>query len=167
MLEFFLSGKLLKDFNNTFIALIPKILARRVREVMSPLVSDCQGAFVSDRSMFHNIVVANEVVRGYDRANKTPRCTIKVDLHKAFDSIDWSFLWRVLVQFGFPGRFIGLIMECVTSPRYLVLVNGSPEGYFEERKGLRQGDPLSTYLFVLCMEVLSRKLGAVAEDVGF
>ena len=144
VLEFFRSGRLLKDFNNTFIALIPKVagptfvrdfrpisccnvmlkiitklLARRVRQVMGPLVSDCQGAFVSGRSMFHNIVVANEVIRGYGRANMPPRCTIKVDLHKAFDSISWTFLWRVLVQFGFPERFLGLIMECVTNSQVL------------------------------------------------
>ena len=134
---------------------------------MSPLVSDCQGAFVPGRSMFHNIVVANEIVRGYGRGNNSPRCTIKVDMHKAFDSISWSFLKRVLHQFGFPERFIGWVMECVTTPRYSILVNGAPEGYFEGKRGLRQGDPLSPYLFVLCIEVLSRKLTVAASEVGF
>ena len=110
--EFFRCGRLLRDFNTTFIALIPKVsnptfikdfhpisccnvmlkiitklLAKKVRQVISPLVSDCQGAFVPGSSMFHNIVVANEIVRGYGRGNNSPRCTIKVDQHKAFDSI--------------------------------------------------------------------------------
>ena len=98
--------------------MITKILARRVKFVLGCLVSDCQGAFILGRSMFHNIIVANEVVRGYGRSHNSPRCTIKVDLHKAFDSISWKFLRRVLEHFNFSKKLVGLIMECVTSPRF-------------------------------------------------
>ena len=87
--------------------------------------------------MFHNITVAKEVVRGYGRADNSPRCTIKVDLHKAFDSISWSFLRRVLVNFNFSLKLVDLIVECVTTTRFSVLVNGAPDGYFERRRGLR------------------------------
>ena len=72
---------------NVLLKVITKILIQKVKGVMSDLISDCQGAFVPGRSMFHNITVANEVVRGYYRADNSPRCTIKVDLHKGFDSI--------------------------------------------------------------------------------
>ena len=67
--------------------MITKILTQKVKSVMSDLISDCQGAFILGHSIFHNITVANEVVRGYSRADNSPRCTIKVDLRKAFDSI--------------------------------------------------------------------------------
>ena len=67
--------------------MITKILTQKVKGVMSDLISYCQSAFVLGRSMFHNITVANEVVRGYGRADNSPHCTIKVDLHKTFDSI--------------------------------------------------------------------------------
>ena len=74
--------------------------------------------------MFYNITLANEVVRGYGRADNSPRCTIKVDHHKTFNSISWSFFRRVLVNFNFPLKLVDLIIECVMTTRFFVLVNG-------------------------------------------
>ena len=94
-----------------------------------------------------------------------PRCTLKIDLMKAYDSVNWEFLICCLHCFGFSKKFVSWIKESVTSPRFSVCLNGRLVEYFEGKKRLRQGEPLSPYLFVLAMEVLSRIL-AVTTSPG-
>lgn len=95
------------------------------------------------------------------------RCAFKVDIYKAYDSIEWDFVRRTLCSFGFPSYLINLIMECVTSPTFSVLINGVPQGFFRGKRGLMQGDPISPYLFVLCMEALSRSLRETSKVSSF
>ncbi|KAK4384108.1 putative ribonuclease H protein [Sesamum angolense] len=83
------------------------------------------------------------------------RCALKVDLRKAYDTVEWDFLSAVLQMFGFPGTFIGWVEECVTTPMFSVCINGNPHGFFKGSRGLRQGDPMSPFLFVLIMEMTS------------
>lgn len=77
---------------------------------------------------------------------------IKIDLCKAYDYMEWSFLEEMLVSLGFPGQFMDWIMKCVTTMSYSILVNGEPAPPFKARKGLWQGNPMSLYLFALAME---------------
>ncbi|KAK1318896.1 hypothetical protein QJS10_CPB04g01152 [Acorus calamus] len=88
----------------------------------------------------------------------TERAAIKVDLSKAFDSIRWEFIYQVMHDMHFPVRWIGWIRECIETPKYSVLINGSPNGFFGATCGLRQGDPISPLLFVLVMEAFTYQI---------
>jgi len=191
--EFFLTGRMLKEMNATIITLVPpkknpssmceyrpisccnvvykcitKILANCLRAGLEDIISLNQGAFIPYRSIAENILLAQDIVSDYHKSSGRPRCALKVDLTKAYDSVNWPFVLHCLKCFGAPGRYVGWIRECITNPRFTIALNGSLVGYFLGKKGLRQGDPLSPYLFVIAMEVLSLLLQeAAATDPRF
>jgi hypothetical protein len=92
-------------------------------------------------------------------------CAIKLDMHKAYDRVEWNFLEKIMMRLGFQADWVKLIMSCVSSVSYQVRVNGQDSDYFAPSRGLRQGDPLSPYLFLLCAEGLSSLLKH-EEDAG-
>lgn len=94
-------------------------------------------------------------------------CLIKVDIQKTFDSISWSYLEDLLTGLQFLYKFINWIMECVSTTSYSISINGSLEGHFKGERGLRQGDPISPFLFVLAMEYLSRMLKSLHSHRDF
>ncbi|XP_039033851.1 uncharacterized protein LOC120169819 [Hibiscus syriacus] len=150
-----------------FYKTITRILVSRLALFFPDMISLNQSVFVKGRNIADNTLLAQETVKGYSRKNLSPRCTIKVDLHKAFDSIGWDFLMTVLEAMGLPEVFCGWIKACITTPRYSISLNGSLVGFFKGAKGVRQGDPLSPYLFVIVMNVLSTLLDAVAMNGVF
>ncbi|KAL0285315.1 UNVERIFIED_CONTAM: Retrovirus-related Pol polyprotein from type-2 retrotransposable element R2DM [Sesamum radiatum] len=191
LLDFFRTGRLLKQINATLISLIPKvnspsvvaefrpisccnvlykavtkILVQRMRSILHTLISPSQNAFVPGRSIGDNVLLAQELFSGYNQRNLPPRCALKVDLRKAYDTVEWDFLKAALTLFGFPERFIQWIVECVTTTSYSVCINGAPHGFFRGARGLRQGDPMSPFLFVLVMEVLTLMLRQRIEQNG-
>ncbi|GJT28157.1 putative RNA-directed DNA polymerase, eukaryota, reverse transcriptase zinc-binding domain protein [Tanacetum coccineum] len=187
--EFFTNGKLLKELNHTYIALIPKvqipmkvtdyrpisccnvifkciskIIANRIKNSLKVIISPNQSAFVPDRSITDNILLTHELMHNYHLDRGDPRCAFKVDIQKAYDTVDWNFLKAALTGFGFHEKMILWIMECVTTTSFSISLNGSFHGHFKGRRGLRQGDPLSPYLFTIVMEVLTLMLRRRVRD---
>jgi hypothetical protein len=137
---------------------ITKLLSNRILPILDSLISRNQSAFIPGRNIAENVLLAQELVRNYHRKDGKPRCTLKIDLMKAYDSVNWDFNIHCLACLGFLEKFINWIKVCITSPRFYVSLNGTLTGYFKGAKGLRQGDTLSPYLFVIAMEVLSKIL---------
>ena len=107
------------------------------------------------RKGIDNVLVAQELFYALDRKKgKEGYMAIKVDLEKAYDRLEWCFIHKVLQAYHFPQNIIKVIMSCVNSTKISLLFSGGALEAFNPSRGLRQGDPISPYLFILCMEYL-------------
>lgn len=127
-------------------------------------MDQAQAAIVEGRSMTKNLHLAQELLRQYNRKRVATRCLLKIDFKKAFDSVDWNFLKSVLQGLEFHYNFIDWVMKCITMPAYSIALNGSFHGFIKGKKGLRQGDPLSPFLFVIWLEYFSRMLKRATKN---
>lgn len=141
---------------NVTYKMITKVVVQRLRPYLDELIGSLQSSFIPDRGTKDNAILAQEVVH-YMHHSKSKQGTIafKIDLEKAYDRVSWEFLEYNLRRFGFLESTISLIMWCVKSSSLSILWNGEKLHPFKPTRGLRQGDPLSPYLFVLCMEMLA------------
>ena len=160
----------LKDFRpisltGSIYKLIAKVLANRLKKLMNKLVNSTQNAFVEGRQILDASLIANEVIDSMLK-KKEKGVLCKLDIEKAYDKINWNFLTVVLIKMGFKEKWLGWIEWCISTASFSVMLNGSLEGFFRSSRGLRQGDPLSPYLFVLGMEYFSLLVDRAAEG-GF
>ena len=191
------SGSILKSINHAFIALIPKInnpervsdfrpislcnviykiinkvIAHRLKPMLNSIISETQSAFIADRLISDNILIAFESLH-HMKTNcirKKGFMAMKLDMSKAYDKVEWCFLEQILLKLGFQESWVDLIMECVTTVSYSILVNGEPKGLIKPSRGLRQGDLLSPYLFLFCaggLNALLRQVAATGDIHGF
>ncbi|CAN0914973.1 Transposon TX1 uncharacterized 149 kDa protein [Linum grandiflorum] len=151
---------------NVLYRLVAKVLANRLRRIMPNLVAEEQSAFVTGRSIVDNILIAFETLHGMKlrRRAKHGEVAIKIDISKAYDRVDWRYLEEILKQIGFADRWVKLMMMCVKSVKYQVAVNDGMVGPFTPERGLRQGCPLSPFLFVLCTKGLSGLMRREKEE---
>ena len=132
---------------------------------MAEIINPCQAGFVPGRRTSDNIILVQEVIRTLRyRRSRTGYVAIKLDLEKAYDRLEWSFIQETLVFFQLPPNLIVLIMNMISSTRFHILWNGMPFPEVVPSQGVRQGDPLSPYLFILCLERLSLKLEEALRD---
>ena len=133
--------------------------------MLGKVVSVDQNAFMRERQILDTSLITNEVV-DYWQKHKEKGLVCKLDIEKAYDSINWNFLTKVLHKMGFGSRWMEWIWWCISTEKFSIIVNRVPVGFFSSSKGLCQVDPISPYLFVLGMEVLSALIRK-AIDGGF
>ncbi|GJV80963.1 hypothetical protein Tco_1516833 [Tanacetum coccineum] len=131
-----------------------KIITNRIINGLKEVVSENQSAFIPSRRINDNILITQELMHNYHRDQGPPRCAFKVDIQKAYDTVDWKFLSNILNMFGYYKKMVKWIMACVSSASFSLCINGDIHGYFNGKRGLRQGYPISPYLFTLVMEAL-------------
>ena len=169
--DFFEMGEFVRSLNPTFMVLVQKrggaddlrdykpislvgglykilakVLANRLKKVVSKVVSPTQNAFVEGRQILDAALIANKAINSLLKGDEAG-VLCKLDLEKAYDHINWDFLMTVMLKMGFGEKWTGWIRWCISTTSFSVLINGSPAGFFQSTRGLRQGDPISPCLF--------------------
>ncbi|XP_062075376.1 uncharacterized protein LOC133779430 [Humulus lupulus] len=152
---------------STIYKCISKMLCSRLNSVLPLLINQNQGAFIKHRSLAHNVLILQDLIKGYNRKNSSPRCLMKIDISKVYDSIDWDFLENLLNALCFSMRFIRWVMVFCRDSSYSLVMNGSIQGHFQGAKGLRQGYPISPLLFVIVMDYLTHLLLKPSTEKDF
>ncbi|CAN1814412.1 Putative ribonuclease H protein At1g65750 [Linum perenne] len=146
--------------------IMAKALANRMRGIMAEIIPDEQSAFIRGRSIVDNVLIAFETLHTLNlrRRAKDGEVALKVDISKAYDRVEWKYLEAVMEKMGFVRSWIDLMLMSIKSVDYSVMINSSRSEQFVPERGLRQGCPLSPFLFLICVEGLSAMVKKAAAD---
>ena len=146
--------------SNVLSRLASKVITNRLKCFFPNIISEYQSAFVSSCLSTDNVLVAFETMHHLNqkRSGKIGEMVLKLDMSKTFDRVEWGCLRDIMQKMGFDSKWITFMMQCVISVTYSIRLNGKPHGHITPTRGLRQGDPISPFLFLFCAESLSSLL---------
>ena len=140
---------------NTIYKIVTKIIVARLRPFLDKLISPLQIGFVPGKRDINNAIIAQEVIHSISKKRgKVGYMVLKIDLEKAYDRLEWSFIRDILFRVNLPLDLIEVIMSCVSMVSTSIMVNGEALDLIYPSRVIRQGDPLFLYLFILCMDFL-------------
>lgn len=149
---------------NVAFKLITKVLAVRLSRVAGKIIRECQTTFIPGRYILDGVVILHEVIHELS-VRKLEGIILKLDFEKAYDKVQWSFLFDVMRKKSFDEIWIQWVGKATLNGRVAININGEVDGYFKTQKGLKQGDPISPLLFNLVADALSEML-TLAKEAG-
>ncbi|GAA0155443.1 hypothetical protein LIER_13170 [Lithospermum erythrorhizon] len=136
---------------NIVVKIIGRVMTIRLRPILMCIISENQSAFLPGRMISNNILIAHEVLHymNHSKSVKNNNMAIKLDMSKAYDRVEWSFLKAIMLKLGFCRRWVDWTMSLVSTVSYSVLINGVPCGFIRPTRGIRQGFTLyrGAYLY--------------------
>lgn len=145
---------------NIIYRIIVKTIANKLKQILHEIISLTQSAFIPNRIITDNVIIGYECLHKIrlSKEKKNDWVTLKLDINKAYDRVEWIFYRQVMEKLGFSNKWVALIMNCVTTPTFSILINGIAKWLIYPQRGIRQGCPLPPYLFIICAGVFSNLL---------
>lgn len=149
---------------NIIYKIVSKIIASRLKLLLPLIISPEKSGYVEGRQITDGIIITHEIIHSL-KISKKPGMLLKLDFSKAFDSLSWMHIKKVLIAFGFAAPWVRWVMSLISSSVFSILFNGIPSSPFHPSRGIRQGDPLSPFLFVIMAEGLGRSIKSAQQPL--